>query len=51
MDLDMLTSIPADNIARIHILSGIDGTTYYGTNTVTGVIMIFTKDGAEQAER
>jgi outer membrane cobalamin receptor len=42
----MLDQIPARTIARISILNGIQGTTYYGTNAVGGVIRIETKNGS-----
>ena len=46
-DWRMLDQIPANTIHRISILSGIQGTTYYGTNAVGGVIRIETKDGSQ----
>jgi outer membrane cobalamin receptor len=45
-DFRMLDQIPARTIARISILNGIQGTTYYGTNAVGGVIRIETKNGS-----
>lgn len=42
-DLRDLVLIPASEIESIVILTGIDGTTYYGTNAVNGVILISTK--------
>ncbi len=50
-DLEMLQQWSARSIDRIQVLSGLDGTTYYGTNAGDGVILIFTKvsdGGAEQ---
>jgi len=44
-DFRSLQLIPAETILSIYILSGIEGTTYYGTNAVNGVIVIRTKDG------
>jgi outer membrane cobalamin receptor len=44
-DFRSLESIPAKTIARIEILNGIDGTTYYGTDAEAGVILISTKNG------
>lgn len=43
-----LWSIPAEQIERIQILNGIDGTTFYGSDTVGGVIYIYTKRGRPQ---
>lgn len=39
-DLDLL---PADHIEYMRILSGLDGTTRYGTGSGDGVILIYTK--------
>lgn len=44
-DIRILNQISARTIAQISILSGIDGTTYYGTNATGGVIRINTKNG------
>jgi outer membrane cobalamin receptor len=46
-DWKVLNQIPAGQIQSINILSGIEGTTYYGTNAVSGVIEIRTKRGPE----
>ncbi len=46
-DWRSLDQIPASQILSIFILTGIEGTTYYGTNAVSGVIVIRTKDGGE----
>src|SRR5207247_8578314 len=46
-DFRALDGIPAITILTISIYTGIEGTTYYGTNAVSGVIVIQTKDGAE----
>src|SRR2546422_8873614 len=46
-DFRALDGIPAATILTIAIYNGIEGTTYYGTNAVSGVIVIRTKDGAE----
>ncbi|MFQ5537675.1 MAG: TonB-dependent receptor plug domain-containing protein [Gemmatimonadota bacterium] len=43
VDIRILEEIPARNIEEIRILSGIDATTYYGTNAGDGVIIITTK--------
>jgi len=45
VDLRMLREITAESIESIRILSGIEGTTYYGTNAGAGVIVIRTKAG------
>lgn len=42
-DLARLKEIPVADIARIRVLSGAEGTTYYGTNAVNGVIVIETR--------
>jgi len=42
-DIDLLNEMPARSIDRIQVLSGIDGTTYYGTNAGDGVVLIFTR--------
>ena len=46
-DFRALDGIPAITILTISIYTGIEGTTYYGTNAGSGVIVIQTKDGAE----
>ncbi|MGE5760300.1 MAG: TonB-dependent receptor [Gemmatimonadota bacterium] len=46
-DWRVLAQVPAGQIESIHILTGIEGTTYYGTNAVSGVIEIRTKRGPE----
>jgi outer membrane cobalamin receptor len=46
-DWKVLAQIPAGQIETINIMSGIEGTTYYGTNAVSGVIEIKTKSGPE----
>ena len=46
-DFRALDGIPAVTILTISVYTGIEGTTYYGTNAVSGVIVIQTKDGAE----
>jgi outer membrane cobalamin receptor len=43
VDFRNLTQIPAHTISSITILSGIEGSTYYGTNAGNGVILIRTK--------
>jgi len=42
-DARNLQYVPARDIESIRILSGIQGTTYYGTNAGSGVILIQTK--------
>jgi len=42
VDLSVLEGMPAGDIAAIVVLSGIDGTTYYGTSAGNGVVLIFT---------
>jgi outer membrane cobalamin receptor len=46
-DWKVLVQIPAGQIEFINILTGIEGTTYYGTNAVSGVIEIRTKRGPD----
>ncbi len=42
-DARNLQYVPAQDIESIHIISGIQATTYYGTNAGNGVIIIQTK--------
>ena len=44
-DFRTLDDIDAQSILTIYIYDGIEGTTYYGTNSGSGVIVIRTKDG------
>jgi len=44
-DFRALEDIDAQSILSILIYDGIEGTTYYGTNSVSGVILIRTKQG------
>ncbi len=44
-DFRALDDIDAQSILTIYIYDGVEGTTYYGTNSGTGVIVIKTKDG------
>lgn len=46
-DWKVLGQIPAGQIETINIISGIEGTTYYGTNATSGVIEIHTKLGPQ----
>ena len=45
IDFTVLGSMPASDLFEIEVLSGIDATTYYGTNATKGVIRIWTKIG------
>jgi TonB-dependent Receptor Plug Domain len=45
-DFRALDDIDAPSISTIYIYDGIEGTTYYGTNSGSGVILIKTKAGA-----
>lgn len=45
VDFQGLQTIPASTVHSIEILNGLDGTTHYGSNAVSGVIVITTKDG------
>jgi outer membrane cobalamin receptor len=45
-DFRTLEQVAASTIETIEILNGIDGTTYYGSNAVSGVIVIRTKTGS-----
>ena len=42
-DLRSLQQLPASVLLSIEILTGADGTTYYGTDAVGGVILVHTK--------
>jgi len=44
-DFRNLDMIEAESISAIYIFDGIEGTTLYGTNSGSGVILIKTKDG------
>lgn len=46
-DFRSLDDIDAQSILTIYIYDGIEGTTYYGTNSGSGVIVIKTKDGGK----
>lgn len=39
----VLDDMPASDISRIEVLSGVDATTRYGTNAADGVILIYTR--------
>ena len=44
-DFRNLDTVEAESIAAIYIFDGLEGTTMYGTNSGSGVILIKTKDG------
>ncbi len=44
-DLMILDAMPARDIERIQVLTGVHATTYYGTNAGDGVILIRTRGG------
>ena len=44
-DLGLLDALPAGDIERIQVLTGVHATTYYGTNAGDGVILIRTRTG------
>ncbi|OLE60049.1 MAG: hypothetical protein AUG74_16210 [Bacteroidetes bacterium 13_1_20CM_4_60_6] len=46
-DFHALDAIDARSILTILIYDGVEGTTYYGTNAASGVIVIKTKDGSQ----
>ena len=46
-DYELLQSLAAETILSIFIITGIEGTTYHGTNAVGGVVEIRTKDGSD----
>ena len=46
-DFHALDAIDARSILTILIYDGVEGTTYYGTNAGSGVIVIKTKDGSQ----
>lgn len=45
-DLRVMDQIPAATVEFIRILTGLSGTTYYGTNAASGVILIQTRSGS-----
>jgi outer membrane cobalamin receptor len=47
-DFKVLDELPVSVLRDIWVLSGIDGTTYYGTDAVSGVILVRTKQGPSQ---
>ena len=44
-DFRVLDDLPATTLQDIWVLTGIDGTTYYGTDAVSGVVLVRTKHG------
>lgn len=48
-DIMLLGQMPAQNILYVRVLNGNDGTTYFGTSAVAGVILIETTMGADVA--
>jgi outer membrane cobalamin receptor len=46
-DFHALDAIDARSILTILIYDGVEGTTYYGTDATSGVILIKTKDGSQ----
>jgi len=46
-DIKALQSLPASVLMSIEVLTGLEGTTYYGTDAVGGVIIIKTKTGGQ----
>jgi vitamin B12 transporter len=47
VDFKGLADLPASSLFSIWLLSGAEGTTYYGTDATAGVIVIRTRDGHE----
>src|SRR2546430_8429679 len=46
IDIQRLQTLPASTVHSIEILNGLDGTTYYGSNAVSGVYVNTTKNGS-----
>ena len=44
-DLTILDAMPAHDIERIQVFTGVHATTYYGTNAGDGVVLIRTRTG------
>jgi len=44
-DVTALGDMPASDLLDIEVLTGVDATTYYGTNATNGVIRLRTKAG------
>jgi outer membrane cobalamin receptor len=47
-DISTLQQLPASTLLSIEVLTGQEGTTYYGTDAAGGVILIKTKTGASR---
>ena len=45
VDITVLGDLPASVLLSIEVLNGLDGTTYYGTNSTDGVILLTTTQG------
>jgi len=45
-DFTVLGGMPASDVFEIEVLTGIDATTFYGTNATKGAIRIWTKAGS-----
>ncbi len=43
-DVQLLASMPSEDIERIQVLNGVYATTYFGTNAGDGVILIHTRE-------
>jgi outer membrane cobalamin receptor len=44
-EFGVLMNLPATDLSSIEVLGGTDATTYYGTNSASGVILIHTING------
>jgi outer membrane cobalamin receptor len=47
-DLARLSEMPASDVETMELLTGIQATTYFGTNSGDGVLVIRTKRGTRQ---
>lgn len=47
-DVAALGAMPASDLRDIEVLTGVDATTYYGTNATNGVIRIRTRVGGDR---
>jgi outer membrane cobalamin receptor len=45
-EMATLQQLPASTLLSIEVLTGPEGTTYYGTDAVGGVILVRTKKGS-----
>jgi outer membrane cobalamin receptor len=48
LDIRTLQQLPASVLLSIEVLTGQEGTTYYGTDAVGGVIIVKTKNGSSE---